>query len=103
MPPSFDACLSDPAFAADPFPFFSAMREEEPVQWSARWKCWVLTRYDDVREALQDARRFSNRRRITGLFETLYTPEQRTQLQPLISHYTHGLINVDPPDHTRLR
>jgi len=79
------------------------MREAAPIQWSNRWKCWILTRYDDVRETLQDARRFSNRGRITGLFAHLYSTEQLAALEPLISHYEHGLINVDPPDHTRLR
>lgn len=100
---SFDQFLSDSRFAADPFPFFRQLREEQPVQWSERWKCWVLTRYDDVREVLQDARRFSNRGRITGLFQNLYTEDQLFHLKPLISHYTYGLINDDPPDHTRMR
>lgn len=103
MPLSFDQFLSDSRFAADPFPFFRRLREEQPVQWSERWKCWILTRYDNVREVLQDARRFSNRGRITGLFQNLYSQEQLACLKALIAHYTHGLINDDPPDHTRMR
>lgn len=100
---TFDACLAEPDFAKDPFPAFAQMRREEPVQWSERMRCWVLSRYGDVREVLQDAKRFSNRGRITGLFQNLYSPGQLEQLTPLIAHYTHGLINDDPPDHTRMR
>jgi cytochrome P450 len=103
MSRSFHECLAAPGFAADPFPFLRVMREENPVQWSESGGCWVLTCYENVREVLQDARRFSNRGRITGLFNHLYTPAQLVELQPLISHYAHGLINVDPPDHTRMR
>lgn len=100
---SFDSCLADPAFAKDPFPLLARLRTECPVEWSEAWQCWVLSRYDDVREVLQDATRFSNRGRITGLFQKLYSGEQLAQIKPLIDHYTFGLINDDPPNHTRMR
>lgn len=99
----FDFCVANPDFAQNPFPALRRMRQECPVQWSEQLRCWVLSRYADVREVLQDARRFSNRGRITGLFQNLYGADQLTQLQPLIEHYAHGLINDDPPDHTRMR
>jgi cytochrome P450 len=99
----FDQLLLDPDFARDPFPVFAEMRKKDPMHWSDAWQCWVLTRYDDVREALQDFNRFSNRGRITGLFHGLYTPGELEQLKPLIDHYTFGLINDDPPNHTRMR
>ncbi len=90
-------------FASDPFPFYREMQEADPVQWSKAWNCWVITRYDDVRTCLQDFRRFSNVGRVTWLFHQYFDPAQIQTLQPLISHYSHGLINVDPPDHTRIR
>ena len=101
--PSFDTCLNNPAFAENPFPFFSQMRRDKPVQWSDHLRCWVLMNYSEVREVLQDFRRFSNKGRITGLFENLYSEQELAELSPLVSHYTHGLINDDPPDHTRMR
>ena len=60
-----DDVISTPGFAADPFPVYRELRETDPVQWSDTWNCWVVTRYDDVRTCLQDAKRFSNVGRIT--------------------------------------
>ncbi len=98
-----DDVIATPAFAADPFPAYRALQEHDPVQWSATWNCWVVTRYDDVRTCLQDAKRFSNVGRITGLLHRHFNATQLAALQPLVDHYSHGLINVDPPDHTRIR
>ncbi|MBL4574689.1 MAG: cytochrome P450 [Opitutaceae bacterium] len=95
--------IISPGFARDPYPFYAALRRNDPVHWSDKWNCWILTRYDDVRECLSDFKNFSNRGRITGLFDTYFSAEELTQLTPLIAHYSGGLINVDPPDHTRMR
>ncbi|MFZ9682890.1 MAG: hypothetical protein ACO3DQ_06775, partial [Cephaloticoccus sp.] len=92
-----DDVINTPGFAADPFPVYPQLQDEDPVQWSAQWSCWVVTRYDDVRACLQDARRFSNVGRITGLFQRNFDAAQLAQLKPLIDHYSHGLINIDPP------
>jgi pimeloyl-[acyl-carrier protein] synthase len=98
-----DDVISTPGFAADPFPVYRELRETDPVQWSDTWNCWVVTRYDDVRTCLQDAKRFSNVGRITGLFHRHFDTAQLAGLKPLIDHYSHGLINIDPPGHTRIR
>lgn len=103
MPLQLDDVIHTEAFAADPFPYYREIQENDPVQWSEAWNCWVVTRYEDVRTCLQDYRRFSNVGRVTGLFDTLFDREQLEALRPLIGHYSHGLINVDPPDHTRIR
>jgi len=101
--PDFAAVLRETGFARDPFPRFRALRERCPVAWSPGLGAWVVTGYDEARTALQDADRYSNRGRITGLFERSFTPAQQTALAPIIRHYASGLINVDPPQHTRLR
>src|SRR4051794_36243149 len=31
----------------DPYPFLSQLRREDPIHWSEKLNCWVLTRYDD--------------------------------------------------------
>jgi len=98
-----DDVIHAPEFAADPYPVYQQLRENDPVQWSEVWNCWVVTRYDDVRTCLQDAKRFSNVGRITGLFHRHFDADQLARLKPLIDHYSHGLINIDPPGHTRIR
>lgn len=98
-----DDVIDSPAFAADPFPYYRELQASDPVQWSRRWNCWVVTRYEEVRTCLQDFRRFSNVGRITGLFHRHFDAAQLAALQPLVAHYSQGLINVDPPEHTRIR
>ena len=38
---------------ADPYPLYHQLRSEDPVHWSERANSWILTRFDDVRFALQ--------------------------------------------------
>lgn len=42
----------DAAVAEDPFATFSHLRQHDPVHWSGHLNGWVLTRHDDVRNAL---------------------------------------------------
>ena len=98
-----DDVIGTAEFASDPFPVYRELQTHDAVQWSSAWNCWVITRYEDVRTCLQDFKRFSNVGRITGLFDKHFDAAQRTALGPLIAHYSQGLINVDPPEHARIR
>ena len=100
--PGFDEALVSPEFLADPYPIYSRLRSEAPVYWSDSWKAWLITRYRDVASALLDPRRFSSAGRVTSLLAHLPQTE-RHRLHPLESHFASGLINSDPPDHTRVR
>ena len=57
--PPIPANFNDPAFRADPYPFYTRMRQTAPV---APMKAimgaqsWLITRYDDVVSALKDPR-----------------------------------------------
>src|SRR5262249_34271823 len=50
---------------ADPRPFYTRARQEEPVFWSESLGLWVVTRYDDVCAVAKDAARFSSLDSIT--------------------------------------
>jgi cytochrome P450 len=80
----------------DPPAGISALRDEpglERVTDSLGHPAWLVTRYDDAREVLGDATRFSNERlpavRMPGV-----DPEEMRAGQ---------LLALDPPEHTRLR
>ena len=45
-----------PAAVRDPYTFFAHLRQKSPVHWSRAHRAWVLTRYDDVKQALNDER-----------------------------------------------
>ena len=97
----FDAALRSPDFDADPYPVYHQMRQEAPVYWSEAWGCWMLTRYADITRTLQDYQSFTSLGRLTA---TMDLPEPLWErVEPLVRHYSQGLINVDPPDHTRMR
>ena len=98
----FDTMLGSAGFFADPYPVYHRLRAEQPVFWSERWGCWLLTRYHDVHACLRARGAFSNVGRQAAMLRRL-PPEQQAGLRALASHYTGGLSNQDPPAHTRLR
>ena len=59
MLPEYDP--SDPAMVANPYPVFQRLQDDDPVHWSENLNAWVLTRYDDVRAALNDPRLSADR------------------------------------------
>ena len=97
----FDPLLTSHEFAQNPYPTYHLLRREAPIYWSDLWGCWILTRYRDIVSTLQNPRRFSSVGRLTAAMEL--PQDVREQVRPLVRHYSQGLINVDPPDHTRLR
>lgn len=90
----------DPAFVADPFPFYRALRGEGPIRRVVAGRgleAWLITRYSDGIAALSDARFSSDLRDAvdTRLLDQLPTTERESFLL--------SMIRVGPPDHTRLR
>lgn len=77
---------SAPAWMADPYAAYRALRENEPVHWSQSLGHWVLTCYEDVVSVLRDAR-----------FTATNRPPQRRWDRPTT------MVTADPPDHGRLR
>jgi cytochrome P450 len=89
-------------FKADPFPFLAQLRASEPVYRTTLpggTPVWLVTRYNDVLTLLRDERFTKNRRRAL-------TPEQARKLPwtpPMFRPLERNMLDVDPPDHTRLR
>ena len=44
--------ISDDLFSAEvvnnPYPYFSRLREEDPVHWNEKYELWVVSRYEDL-------------------------------------------------------
>ena len=94
--------LGSDDFYSDPYPVYSQLRAGDPVHWSPQWGGWLLTRYEDVVGMLRAPQRFSNVGRMSKFLSQL--PKQtRDELRPFEDHFKQGLINSDPPDHTRIR
>ena len=83
----------DADFVRDPYPVFAKLREFDPVHRS-RLGYWVLTRYDDVANALGDSR-FSNE---PSAFATI---GPRNMVRYVAADVANGIIPfLDPPAHT---
>ncbi len=87
----------DPAFIADPYPFYHRLRETAPV-FKTPMGFWLLSRYDDIAASLRD-RRFG--KDFAGNIQRKYGADRMKE--PAIANLSHTMLVVDPPDHTRLR
>ncbi|MEP4147024.1 MAG: cytochrome P450 [Halioglobus sp.] len=80
--------LNDATLIANPYPNYQRWRDEQPIWWSdGELKGWILSRYDDVRTILKDAKTFSSQSMGEGDTQAMALP----------------LLTDDPPRHTQLR
>lgn len=84
----------------DPYTAMAPLQAEAPVYRSDTLGAWVVTRYDDIREAFRDPRLSSDR--IRPFIARAPAPMQ-DMLKPLGDHLNLWAVFTDPPDHTRLR
>ncbi len=95
--PAFDP--RDPAFLADPYPFYQRLRQAAPV-WQAPFGRWFLTRFDDSALMLRD-RRFGKDYADPETLKGRFGPT--AMQEPAVVELSHMMLMRDPPDHTRLR
>jgi len=98
-----DEAIATGCLASNPYPIYARIRRQAPVLWSERWNCWVLSRHGDVVAALKDVDHFSSVGRTVRALKANLSETERARVQPLIDHYSKGLIHSDPPDHRRMR
>jgi len=91
----------EPGFFADPYTQYRQVREQDPVHLSPIGM-WALFRYDDVHRVLRDPSLSVEERHARPLNETL-DPEIEALLAERREGGTHAMLNLDPPDHHRLR
>src|SRR5215207_10077369 len=94
----------DPAFRADPYPFYARLRELDPAHASPLGFV-VLTRYEDVVRTLR-GNEFS--RDVEANATENDDPARQLRRERLRRRREEGdaaknILNLDPPDHTRLR
>lgn len=82
---------------ADPYEVYARLRETAPVRRITGpdgMPAWIVTRYDDVRQALGDpGLSLDKRHALPGNYKGFSLP-------PALDA---NLLNMDPPDHTRIR
>ena len=88
----------DPAFRANPYPFYDILREKAPVYLSPL-QTIVLSRYEDVAVTL----RSNDFSRDIEKNANEPTSAMQTRKRERSREGTKSILNLDPPDHTRLR
>ncbi|WP_069872749.1 cytochrome P450 [Streptomyces malaysiensis] len=91
-----------PSFVADPYPAYAELREGGRAHWFEPSRQWLIPRHADVSALLRDRRlgrtylhRFSHEE----FGRTAPPPEH----EPFHTLNDHGMLDLEPPDHTRLR
>jgi cytochrome P450 len=85
-PVSFDPL----AGYADPYPIYARLRADSPVYYNEDRGLWALSRFEDVQRAARDIE--------------AYTSTEGVDLDENTELYAPGaVVDLDPPDHTRLR
>ncbi|MAK59592.1 MAG: cytochrome [Ponticaulis sp.] len=78
-----------PELDANPFPIYQRLREEAPCFWSDKANMWVLSRHEDIMNALKD-------------WQT-YSSASGNLMDELPNRAGATLGTTDPPRHNRLR
>jgi cytochrome P450 len=90
----------EPGYFDDPYRQYAVLRDRDPVHHSPL-EVWILFRYDDVVRVLRDP--------TLSVQIDNAAPTARTQMfleqapSEAQERGAHSILNIDPPDHTRLR
>jgi cytochrome P450 len=96
MNPIPNAKIASSQFKANPFPFYARLRSEAPVYRTIlpdKRNAWLITRYQDVLAILKDERVGKDK------INAQTPPWLPATFKPLL----RNMLDLDPPDHTRLR
>lgn len=112
---AFDELMAlDPDRVRCPYPLYEQLRNEEPLYFSERLNCYVVSRYDDLMTVITDPNTFSSIHQsgpssVSGLAARLKadpntSPKLLRQVQRRLEiNAKPALINADPPLHVRQR
>jgi cholest-4-en-3-one 26-monooxygenase len=106
IPPGFD--FTDPDLYASRVPAdeFAELRRTAPVWWNAQPRgasgfdddgYWVVTKHADVLEVSRSSDRYSSQEKTAIIRHAQEITQESIEMQRLI------LLNIDPPQHTKLR
>jgi cytochrome P450 len=91
----------EPGFFDDPYAQYQLVREQDPVHLSPLG-IWALFRYEDIYRVLRDPSLSVEERHLGERFRS-DDPELQALFEERSEGGTHTMLNLDPPDHHRLR
>ena len=91
----------EPGFFDNPYAQYQLVREQDPVHHSPIG-AWALFRYEDVHRVLRDPSLSVEERNLNALSASV-DPEIEAIIAERREGGVHNMLNLDPPDHHRLR
>ncbi|MEV5141331.1 cytochrome P450 [Streptomyces syringium] len=91
-----------PRLVADPYPVYERLRTAGRVHWFEPSRQWLVPHHEDVRALLRD-------RRLGRTYLHRFSHEEFGRPAPPAAHEPfhvlngNGLLDLEPPDHTRIR
>ncbi len=98
-----DESRLDPLIRNNPFPFYRALREQEPVYYDAKLDIYLVSRYEDVEAVLRDPITFSLEHGYQDRYANGFVDELADIMNREGGGFIRDIIACDPPAHTRLR
>jgi cytochrome P450 len=93
---------NDPAFVADPYPAYEALRAGGRVHYDEATDHWLVPWYEDVDRLLRD-RRFGRTYHHLASDDEMGRPTPPAWHTPFWHLIRNGILDMEPPDHTRVR
>ncbi|MGW0732195.1 cytochrome P450 [Streptomyces sp. NPDC002851] len=91
-----------PAFAADPYPAYDALRAQGRALWFEPTRQWLIPHHADVTALLRD-RRLGRTYLHRGTHEEFGRTPPPAWHEPFHALNDNGLLDLEPPRHTRIR
>ena len=92
----------DLGFIADPYPVYAEMRAGTPIWYHEPTDHWLVSRFTDVNALLRD-RRFGRTYHHVATHAEMGRPEEPDWHGPFWHLIRSGILDMEPPDHTRVR
>jgi cytochrome P450 len=93
----------DPLIRNNPFPFYRALRKQEPVYYDPGLDTYLVTRYEDAQTVLRDPITFSLEHGYQDRYANGFVDELAEIMNRDGGGFIRDIIASDPPAHTRLR
>jgi len=92
----------DIGFVANPYPVYERLRADHPLLYDEATDHWLVARYEDVNALLRD-RRFGRTYLHLASHEEMGHRPDPPHLDPFWNLIRSGILDMEPPDHTRVR
>jgi cytochrome P450 len=101
-PADFGWAPWDVSFIANPYPVYAELRVRAPIAYDESTDHWLISRFSDVNSLLRD-RRFGRTYHHMATHAEMGRPEEPEMLAPFWHLIRSGILDMEPPDHTRVR